>query len=229
MVARTQITAVTPESLHLDALPERTGAAFLRSLSFEFLAAPTWYLAGGTALALQVGHRQSVDLDFFSTEAEYNENAVEGELVSLGDWVTTAHERGTIFGELDGAKISFLAYPFFRPSGRFLQCGTLRILLPQEIAAMKILAMSQRGRRRDFVDLYWYCKRHESLGEVIRRALRQFPGKNHNVPHIIKSLAYFKNAEEDPMPKLFFPATWGEIRAFFEKEAVKAAKQMAGI
>jgi predicted nucleotidyltransferase component of viral defense system len=73
--------------------------------------------------------------------------------------------------------MSFIVYPFFQPSLARLRCGNIRILLPKDIVAMKIVAISQRGRKRDFVDLYWHCLNRESLGDVVRRALRQYtPG-----------------------------------------------------
>ncbi len=181
----------------------------------------TWYLAGGTALTLHVGHRQSVDLDFFTPQGIIDEIATERTLVNTGHWNKTLRDTGTLYGTYMGEKMSLIAYPFFIPSAAEVRCGTVRILTPEDIASMKIIAVSQRGRKRDFVDLYWYCKNRESLGTVVRRAMSQYPGQERNINHILKSLAYFDDAEDDPMPKIFFKASWKEIKLFFQKE-VKA-------
>lgn len=105
-----------------------------------------------------------------------------------------------------------------------LQCGTIKILLPQDIAVMKIVAISQRGRKRDFVDLYWYCKNREPLDLILKRVEKQYPGQENNFNHILKSLTYFNDAENDPMPELFFKASWIQMKKFFINETVKVGK-----
>src|SRR3989344_993349 len=213
MGSNLEITSIAVSDLHTDVLPPETQGAFSTCIDLDFLQ-PDWYLAGGTALALQVGHRSSEDLDFFTRQKEFDVAFLENALTQRGGWETTQTRAGTLFGILQGAKISFIAYPFFSPSPARLQCGTVRILVPDDIMAMKVLAISQRGRKRDFVDMYWYCNvRGGSLSETIRRAVTQFPGKEHNVPHFLKSLVYFDDAEDDPMPRLHFKADWKEIKA----------------
>jgi len=216
-----------PDELRLDVLPDETQKAFVACTSFDFLQSDNWYLAGGTGLALQVGHRRSFDLDFFTEKKDFEVTFVERLLLEKGDWVTTHSDRGTLYGLFKGAKMSFIAYPFFRPSSAHVQCGTVRILVPDDIAAMKIVALSQRGKKRDFVDLYWYGAIHKgSLTDTLQRTVAQYPDKKHSLPHFIKSLAYFADAEEDPMPQLFFEATWDSIKKYFERAAVEAAREM---
>lgn len=220
---------IQPEELHLAVLPKATREAFLVVRSFSFFRSSSWYLAGGTALALQVGHRQSVDLDFFCEKSSFYETRLERSLMSYGGWTTTLKNDGTLYGILRGVKMSFVAYPFFRPSPVRMRCGNMRILLPDDIAAMKIIAISQRGRKRDFVDLYWYCNFLGSLPETIRRAVRQYPDSRHSVPHFLKSLVYFEDAEADPMPKNFFDADWKTIKVYFRREIPEIAKELLGV
>lgn len=220
---------VLPGNLFLNLLPRTTRQAFLRCIKLKTFTRLEWYLAGGTALALQVGHRQSVDLDFFTPRGGFEEIAVERALLNIGGWQTTFREKGTIYGILAGGKISLTAYPFFVPKNQMLRCGTVRILAPPDIAAMKVIAISQRGRKRDFVDLYWYCVNRENLKSVILRAIKQYPGQKHNMPHFLKSLTYFADAEQDPMPKIFFDADWKTIKSFFLRETSKAAKELLGL
>lgn len=226
MVTYLPIEQIDSKKLFLDCLPAKTRRAFLFCNTLPLFNSAHWYLAGGTALALQVGHRQSLDLDFFNTQAAFLETAVEAEMLETKKWRTDHRERGTIFGELMGVKMSLIAYPFFVPSKRQLRCGTVRILAPSDIASMKIIAISQRGRKRDFMDLYWYCLNRETLPAVIKRALIQYPGQEHSVPHILKSLTYFEDAEEDPMPQLFFNATWRAVKQYFKKEVPQIASKI---
>ena len=225
-----EITQVALTDLRIDVLPEETRRALRASVGLPFLQ-PEWYLAGGTALALQIGHRSSEDLDFFTKQRDFDVEVLERELSSLaGDWTTTQTAKGTLYGIFYGAKISFIAHPFFEPSAKRLACGTVHMLVPDDIMAMKVLAISQRGRKRDFVDMYWYGAIHRgSLLGAIQRAVVQFPGKQHNIPHLIKSLTYFADAEDDPMPKLNFDAEWEEIKKYFKREMPKVAEELLGL
>ncbi len=216
------------DELHLSCLPKATQNAFRYATTVPLFSSGGWYLAGGTALALQVGHRQSVDLDFFTTKTSFNQRATELALTKTEYWETTHQEKGTLFGLFKKAKMSFIAYPFFIPSKQVFVCGTVRILQPSDIAVMKIIAVSQRGRKRDFLDLYWYCTNRESLRDVILRIFHQYP-KRHDSAHILKSLTYFEDAESDPMPTIFFKATWAGVKAFFRREVPSIARSILGI
>lgn len=216
------------EDLFLDRLPPATQQGLLMAAEKELVPPENWYLAGGTALALQVGHRESVDLDFFTEEKTFNEKTLERKLVGIGNWETTLLQNGTLYGEMNEARMSFIAYPFFRPSSKHIRFGNIRILTPEDIATMKIIAVSQRGRKRDFIDLYWYCRHREKLRTIFERALNQYP-QQHNVPHILKSLVYFADAEEDPMPRLHFEADWDQVKKFFETEVPVITKQLIGL
>ncbi len=145
------------------------------------------------------------------------------------EWDTTIRDKGTLYGTFLGAKASFIAYPFFVPSKSMARYGTIKILPPEDIAAMKIVAVSQRGRKRDFVDLFWYCQNREPLETVIRRIIKQYPFHNHNIGHFLTSLVYFDDAEKDPMPRVFFKADWKEIKKFFRKEVPRITKKFLGL
>lgn len=229
MATSRALKKVSPEDLNLGILPPATRQAFLECVKLPLFKNNKWYLAGGTALALQVGHRQSVDLDFFTPLKKIKEVEIERELFNTGHWQTTFRENGTIYGRFLDAKVSLIVYPFFIPANNKLSCGTISILLPEDIAAMKIIAISQRGRKRDFFDLYWYCQNREALEAAVKRAVAQYPGQEHNLNHIIKSLTYFVDAENDPLPKIFFKAGWKEVKKFFQKEAIILSKKLLGI
>ncbi len=91
---------------------------------------------------------------------------------------------------------------------------------------MKIIAISQRGKKRDFVDLYWCAMNQEPLKHIIQTAVHQYPGQEHNINHILRSLIFFDDAEKDPMPKLFFKANWHGIKKYFQAEVPKVAREI---
>lgn len=175
-----------------------------------------WYLAGGTALTLQFDHRTSVDLDFFTPQKDFDAEFISTTLLPY-KWVVTRTDKGTLYGELEETKISFISYPYFVPKQPYVTYGNLNILNTRDIAVMKIIAISQRGRKRDFFDLYWYTTQKEPLIDVINRVAAQYPNLKHNFHHIIKSLIFFEEAEEDPDPQIFFDATWEDIKQYFLK------------
>src|SRR3989344_7743109 len=125
MGPRPQVKRVTVDDLRIEVLPEETLEAFRAATEFAFLE-DGWYLAGGTALALQVGHRQSFDLDFFTEQKSFNTEDLARTLVAKSDWVTTNESAGTLYGILRGAQMSLIAYTFFRPRRAYVQCGNMR-------------------------------------------------------------------------------------------------------
>ncbi len=195
-------------------LPDSTRRAFEILAQQSWLKENGWYLAGGTALSLQCDHRVSVDLDFFSPNTDFDAERLVSMLISLG-WTTSLSEKGTLYGELEGAKISFISYPYFDPKQPYITYKFLNVLDASDIAVMKIIAISQRGKKRDFFDLYWYTIHREPLLDILHRVKDQYPKTEHNYHHIIKSLTYHEEAEEDPQPQIFFNASWEQVKQHF--------------
>ncbi|MFH1162086.1 MAG: nucleotidyl transferase AbiEii/AbiGii toxin family protein [Candidatus Jorgensenbacteria bacterium] len=211
---------------NLSILPSETKKALVFLSKQAWVGDSGWYLAGGTALALQAGHRKSVDLDFFTAEKDFDKSELLNNFLGNSGWKTTLNRKNTIYGELFKAKISFIAYPFFVPKQDFVKYGTIKILHPLDIAVMKIIAISQRGRKRDFFDLYWCAKNVESLKKTIKRLKVQYLTVAHDYHHILKSLVYFSDAESDPPPEIFFKAHWKDIKDYFKKEILIIANKI---
>ena len=219
-----------PNQFYFNTLPKATLGALERCSEMDFFSKNGWYLAGGTALALQSGHRRSVDLGFFTAKKTFEEKKAEETMSGGGGWVTTSLDRATLYGEFFGAKISLIAYPFFKPKSPMRKFGTVSILTPKDIAVMKIIAISQRGRKRDFFDLYWICQNTQSLSlqDNIAMVRKQY-SIHQNLAHILKSLVYFEDAENDPEPEIFFKADWDEVKDYFNKEMPTIAKNLMGL
>lgn len=202
----------------LDSIPQKTKKALDFLSKQSWLGGDGWYLAGGTALSLQSGHRRSVDLDFFTKQSNFKAEDILKNFLDNEYWEITIAKDNTIYGELFGAKISFIAYPFFIPQQKKLQYGSIQVLQATDIAVMKIIAISQRGTKRDFFDLYWCAKNIELLEDIIKKLKKQYPAVAHDYHHILKSLVYFEDAENDPMPEINFSINWKQVKSFFRKE-----------
>lgn len=213
---------------HTKALPRKTLKALESLKKAGWLKKQSWYLAGGTALALQMGHRRSVDLDFFCPLKTFKPQEVISQLPE-NSWKPHIVKEGTLYGTIHEAKVSFIAYPFFVPKESFVHYGDIPVLRLSDIAVMKIIAISQRGKKRDFIDLYWLLHHGEHLQTVLQKLPAQYPSVAHDYYHLLKSLTFFDDAEGDPMPTLYFKANWNEIKAYFRKEVPQVARALLRI
>lgn len=177
------------------------------------------YLAGGTALALQLGHRISADLDFF-TDKEFVPKVFSNELSKLGSFEEEQSDKGTVLGIFEGIKFSLFIYkyPLIFPT---LKYQSLNIADIRDIAAMKIDAVATRGTKRDFIDLYFICKSNYELAELLDFYNRKYGELASNLIHIQKSLIFFNDAEPDKMPRMLKDVRWEDVKRYFEKEVKK--------
>ena len=171
-------------------------------------------LAGGTALALQVGHRMSVDFDFF-TARHFEPAAVLQDLQRASTPVDVLQlQAGTLVALVHGVKVSLFEYPypFVEPVSSFQGASVAGVL---DIAAMKLVAILQRGAKRDFVDL-WAVLQHAPFRQVAHVALLRF-GPTLLEPIVIgKALVWFADADTQPDPRWCgTPVEWSAIKRFF--------------
>jgi len=176
-----------------------------------------FYLAGGTAVALHLDHRHSYDLDFFTPERDFAADLPRRELAHLGELVILHQGAGTFVGTLDGVQISFFIYPYPLLKTPATFEGVQIANLP-DLAAMKLDAISSRGAKRDFVDLYQICRDAFPLGQVIQHFERKYASVQYSMVHLLKSLKYFADAESDPMPSMLVPLEWAEVKRFFDEQ-----------
>jgi predicted nucleotidyltransferase component of viral defense system len=180
----------------------------------------SFYLAGGTALALHLGHRESVDFDFFR-QTDFIPQRLLNCLPTPPPLSVLQEERNTLTVMLHNVKISFFAYPhaLIRPSLSG-PCGFEVADVP-DIAAMKLAAIAGRGSRKDFVDVYFISQQCLPLREVFQLLPVKFPAHQYDLYHILRSLTYFADAEAEPIPRMLKPVAWEEIKRFFITEAAR--------
>jgi len=189
-----------------------------------------FYLAGGTALALQIGHRISTDLDWFSTQRRLL--APEREQICLtlsgsGQFEVVSEQDGLLFTQLFGTDVSFIYqhHPLLEPT---VEYRGVHLASPTDIGLMKLAAINSRGTRRDFIDVY---SLRESV--TLERLLELAPVKYADRPSFlavaVRALAYFEDAEQLPMPKLLKPVRWADVRAYCESAARRLARRLSGL
>lgn len=177
-----------------------------------------WVLAGGTGLALRLGHRVSEDFDFFRTD-DGDCRELHGVLRTVTAYETLQDEPHTLTVLAErGVKCSF-----FRVRDRFLFDAEpyrfFRVADVRDIALMKIAAIAGRGSRKDFVDLFTLLRGGLRLADLLALMPRKYGAERVNAYHLLKSLAWFDDAEQEPMPRMLEPFNWKECKAFFLREA----------
>ncbi len=170
-------------------------------------------LVGGTALALQTGHRKSVDLDFFGP-CLLEEGELTEELSNFGSitWLNKLKNIKSLL--VNGIKVDFVNYSYPWLSG-LIEEENVRIASKKDIAPMKLTAITGRGVKKDFIDLYFLLQEF-TLAEMI--SLYEEKYKDGSTFMVLKSLVYFDDAENDEMPEMLKPITWQDIKETIVKE-----------
>lgn len=190
-----------------------------------FLKDYGFYLAGGTSLALQIGHRTSLDFDFY-TKKEFEPPRLREEFDKRFKKVREIHvAEGTLILDIEGIELSFFKYPYklVKPC---LKLEDVNLASVEDIAAMKILAISQRGKRRDFIDIYFLIQKFglKKIMELTKEKYSMF-----NIYVGLQGLSYFKDADEDfevDRFRLFEKISWGKIKNYIVKEVSEERFQL---
>lgn len=203
--------------MHEKVLPEGSKALLARLEEDAASHFREWTLAGGTGLALWLGHRISDDFDFFRTEG-MDLNLLHGLFKQCGDYETLQEAENTLTVLVSKIKITFFQIPdpflFERTAYRFFLLADIC-----DIALMKLIAISGRGSRKDFIDLYSILRSGRVLQDFFQLLPKKYGPGRANTYHILKSLTYFEDAEQEPMPTMLEPFDWEECKAFFAREA----------
>ena len=153
-------------------------------------------LVGGTALSLQIGHRKSDDLDLFSADP-LDRMAVQKVLVDKYGFVPSVIDENTLIGFIQGVKIDVIYHPFPWLDNAIEEDG-FRIATKKDIAAMKMHAIINSGKRpKDFVDIA-FLSMHFSYNEIKRLLLRRYPAYDPMMAD--RAVIYFGDIDEDLIP-----------------------------
>lgn len=169
-------------------------------------------LVGGTALALQLGHRTSVDLDFFGRINADSED-LRDILREVGRVEVASVSKNINIFWINGVKVDMVNYPYPWLDLPIVEDG-VRLASLNDIAAMKISAIVNRGTKKDFIDLYTLLQ-HFALDEILDMYSRKYSDGSLFI--VMKSLTYFDDAETDPMPNVLNDTTWETVKDFLRK------------
>lgn len=177
-----------------------------------------FYLSGGTALSLLLGHRESEDLDFF-TKNSFQPTLLQQKLLQRGTLENVQIEEGTLNLFLNKVKLQFQYYPY-NLLEEFIPWDGINISSLVDIACTKLITISMRGSKKDFIDLYVILQQM-TLEQLFSKLDEKYAKVQYNYPHILKSLVYFNDADNQPMPRLRKDFSWEEIKNSIVKQ-VKA-------
>lgn len=189
---------------------------------FHFLSGQSWlekfYLAGGTSLALQIGHRESIDFDFFTLD-HFNTSEIKEILSDLGNYEPLTEANNTLYAILNDVRISFFRYkyPLVQPPHRENYMSMASIL---DVGLMKLEAIAGRGAKKDFIDLFFILKKFP-MNELLENYEKKYGVSAHNHYHLMKSLSYFEDAEKERMPVMYEKVTWEQVKKMISTEIKK--------
>lgn len=182
--------------MHIDILNNDQKELFSK---LSLLLNKEFYLAGGTALALQLGHRTSLDLDFF-TKKHFEAGDLYEKIKEnfSGSIEKTSQAKDTLFCKANNIDISFFWYkhPLIRKTANILG---VQLASLEDIAAMKLVAVSRRPAKRDYIDIFFLLKKF-SLGEIFSFTKEKYPDINHYFS--LRALTYFEDIKDEEKRKI---------------------------
>ena len=166
-------------------------------------------LVGGTALSLQLGHRKSIDIDLFglldADSFELSETLLQFKEVKLLN-----KTKNINIYLIDGIKVDLVNYHYPWLEKPFI-VDNLVMANQKDIAAMKLSAITNRGRKKDFIDLYFLLQIY-SLPKMLDFYSNKF--NDGSVLLVLKSLTYFDDADKEESPVMLNPVNWEKIKSY---------------
>ena len=185
------------------------------------------YLAGGTALALHLGHRISVDFDFF-TAKKFDFEATRAKLEASGTYESEREEDNTMLGYFNQVRFSLFwyQYPLIERPEEWMG---IKVASTADIAAMKLLAISTRATKKDYVDLYFLAKEAFGFEKMLEFYELKYSGKGNAPYYVIQALQYFEDVDKSEMPEMIKSVSWEEVKEFLSQETLRLAKTKFGL
>ena len=173
-------------------------------------------LVGGTSLSLQMGHRNSIDIDLFG-DSEIDSDLFIEKLMTFGEVKVIQSTKNILITKINEIKVDFVnyKYPLLKD---YLLIENIRMLSTKDIVAMKLNAIAGRGSKKDFIDLYFLLEEF-SIKEILTFYEKKY--KDGSVFMVQKSLTYFEDANPQLNPKMFKPFDWEECKQKIIEEVCK--------
>jgi predicted nucleotidyltransferase component of viral defense system len=173
-------------------------------------------LVGGTALALQIGHRVSIDIDLFGnlTADEYE---VSERLNAFKSNNVVKKTENISINIIEGVKVDIVNYPYPWIDEPFLKDGIV-MASQKDIAAMKLAAITGRGTKKDFIDVFFLMQKY-SMGEMLSFYEEKY--SDGNLFLVFKSILYFDDADNEQTPKMLKEVEWKKIKTSITNEVNK--------
>lgn len=162
-----------------------------------------FYLVGGTSLSLQIGHRNSIDIDLFGKQ-EIDSETFVSILNNFGKTEIMQASKNILISDINGLKVDFVNYKY-NLLDKPLEIDGIRMLSKKDIAAMKLSAIAGRGSKKDFIDLYFLLE-YFSMKQILDFYLEKYYDGSEFL--VTKSLLYFEEANMQPQPKMFKDFDW---------------------
>jgi len=210
---------------HWEALTPATREAFHVAAVLPLVL--RYYLAGGTGLALHLGHRFSVDLDFFSPELDAvgpDERAVMRAVFADPDLAISHDKDMTFVATWRGVGVSFFRLSLYPLVQTPVNVEGVPLATVEEIGAMKLAAIMSRGTRKDYVDLYFILQQ-TPLERLFEVASVKYAQVRTFAVSAVRALTYFDDAETTPMPGMIQRASWPAVKRFLERQGLQAGHQ----
>lgn len=173
-------------------------------------------LVGGTSLALQMGHRNSIDIDLFGN-SEINSELFIEKLSEFGEVKVAQSTKNILITKINDVKVDFVNYKYPLLS-ECLFIENIRMLSTKDIAAMKLNAIAGRGSKKDFIDLYFLLNEF-SLDEILSFYEKKY--LDGSIFMVQKSLTYFEDANPQLQPKMFLNFNWETCKQKIIEEVLK--------
>jgi hypothetical protein len=189
----------------------------------------SFYLAGGTALALRLGHRVSQDLDLFANVEVLDDNLRHSIIENLRQGHKVDPLQDSVLGlvlQVDEQPISFFSYgyPLLAPTDQVSDVQVASIL---DIGLMKLDAVAGRGTRKDFYDLFFIAF-HIPLDELFARSADKYSQSRGFGMRVLTALVDFDIADSQAEPTVLSPVEWDQVKIFFITQARRLGQNWFG-
>jgi hypothetical protein len=158
-------------------------------------------------------------LDFFSKDT-FDPIALQSQLLPFGTLSNTEIAENTLNTNINSVKMQFLRYPYLILEP-LTEWNGIKLSSILDIACTKIITVSMRGSKKDFIDVYFLLKQF-TLPDLIEKITQKYHGIDYNTTHLLKSLVYFVDADQQPMPRMHQDVAWDHIKT----EIIRQVKEI---